>query len=387
MAQIFISYARADLARAQALAHALGQEGWSVWWDREIPPGRTFDEVIEAALGEARCVIVLWSRDSVRSEWVKSEASDAARRRILVPVLADQVTIPLEFRRIQSAALLEWGDLAANPDWPNLCQAVGTLLGTLPGRGAPGRLSTAGATNGQLAWERRKWPVAGGVAALCLLTAAAGLTWAVRLPPSEKPEPPPSASVVPTPTAVITSPPAAAQATPVPVKHEPTAPGGGVRPASPARRVPLAIVAKAEPASAGAGLLDRELDVAAEPPPEAPSPIGERASDDAAIPAVSARPRIAVPSFEVAYTRGVFRETGRLTVAADGVHYAESGGRSAFDASCDQVRRVQVMTRIVDPDQRMVEVHTRDHAHRFTAENIDARNGLVAALSRACGTR
>lgn len=386
MAEIFISYARVDLARAQALAQALGQEGWSVWWDREIPPGRTFDEVIEAALAEARCVIVLWSRNSVRSEWVKSEASDAARRRILVPVLADQVTIPLEFRRIQSAALLDWGDLAANPDWANLCQAVGALLGTSPRQRAPGRLPAAGRSGGHLSWGRHRWSVVSGAVVLCLLAAAAGLTWATRSRPADKPESLPSTSGAATTTAVIAPSPAAAQ-TPPPVQREPSAQGGGVRATGPARRVPLAVAAKVEPAAATADLSDRGLDVRAEPLPDAPAPIGERASPDTAIPAISARPRTAAPSFEVAYTRGVFRETGRVTVAADGVHYAESAGRSTFDASCDQVRRVQVMTRIVDPDQRMVEVHTRDHAHRFTAESIDARNSLVAALSRACGTR
>ena len=67
MADIFISYARVDRERAQALASALDGEGWTVWWDRDIPPGRTFDDVIEEALGAAKCVIVLWSRDSVRS--------------------------------------------------------------------------------------------------------------------------------------------------------------------------------------------------------------------------------------------------------------------------------------------------------------------------------
>ena len=46
MSQIFISYSQADRARAQTLVAALEREGWSVWWDRKIPPGKTFDEVI-----------------------------------------------------------------------------------------------------------------------------------------------------------------------------------------------------------------------------------------------------------------------------------------------------------------------------------------------------
>src|SRR5262245_36318121 len=129
MADIFISYARADRTRAEKLAHALGQHGWSVWWDRFIPPGKTFDEVIEEALSSAKCVIVLWSHDSVKSEWVKAEASDAAQRRILVPILADQVTIPLEFRRIQTARLIDWENLPANRGWEELSHAVAALMG------------------------------------------------------------------------------------------------------------------------------------------------------------------------------------------------------------------------------------------------------------------
>jgi len=44
--------------------------------DRIIPPGITFDDVIEQNLDAAKCVIVLWSRESVKSKWVKTEASE-----------------------------------------------------------------------------------------------------------------------------------------------------------------------------------------------------------------------------------------------------------------------------------------------------------------------
>ena len=50
MAEIFISYASENRERARALAQTLGARGWSVWWDREIPLGKSFDEVIEKAL-------------------------------------------------------------------------------------------------------------------------------------------------------------------------------------------------------------------------------------------------------------------------------------------------------------------------------------------------
>ena len=181
MAEIFISYARVDRERAQALAGALDREGWSTWWDRDIPPGRTFDEVIEEALTAAKCVIVLWSRDSVRSEWVKAEASDAARRRILVPVLVDGVMPPLEFRRIQSAALPEWETPSSNPDWSHLCRSIGTLVGR-PSVGAsnaaPRKVEPAVKTAGPVGKSPSAPRVTARMLGCALIVVVAGLTWA-----------------------------------------------------------------------------------------------------------------------------------------------------------------------------------------------------------------
>ena len=89
MSDIFLSFASADHERVRLLVHALERHGWSVWWDRTIPPGKTFDQVIEAALEVARCVVVVWSRASVISDWVRVEADEGRQRDILVPVLID----------------------------------------------------------------------------------------------------------------------------------------------------------------------------------------------------------------------------------------------------------------------------------------------------------
>ncbi|HXU83515.1 MAG TPA: toll/interleukin-1 receptor domain-containing protein, partial [Polyangia bacterium] len=83
---IFLSYSNQDRLWATGFAQVLGQRGWSVFWDRRIPFGRTFDRVIEDELDKAGCVVVLWSRNSVKSDWVRTEAAEGARRQIIHPV-------------------------------------------------------------------------------------------------------------------------------------------------------------------------------------------------------------------------------------------------------------------------------------------------------------
>ena len=108
MADIFISYASKDRDRAEILAQALGARGWSIWWDREIPLGKSFDEIIEKALADCRCVVLLWSAVSIASEWVRNEASEGKRRGILIPVFIEAVEAPLAFRLLNGADLRDW---------------------------------------------------------------------------------------------------------------------------------------------------------------------------------------------------------------------------------------------------------------------------------------
>jgi len=130
MSDIFISYFHHDRPHAEVLARALEAEGLSVWWDRTIPAGRNFDQVIEEALNATKVVIVLWSRGSVQSRWVLNEAEEAAARNILVPVfIEEKVRIPLAFKRIQAANLVGWEGSQEAPAFQDLVATLGQRTG------------------------------------------------------------------------------------------------------------------------------------------------------------------------------------------------------------------------------------------------------------------
>ncbi len=130
MTDIFLSYANEDRDDAARLAAHLESVGWRVWWDRRIPAGRTWRAVLETALAEMRCMIVLWSKHSVESPWVAEEAEEARRLgKTLVPVLIERVEPPIGFRAIQAADLSHWGGSADDPTVQMLITDLKSLLG------------------------------------------------------------------------------------------------------------------------------------------------------------------------------------------------------------------------------------------------------------------
>ena len=129
MSDIFVSYSSEDRPSVEPLARALEAEGFSVWWDRHIPPGTTWDKVIESALDEAKCVVVVWTRTSVESDWVRNEAGEGRKRKNLIPVLLENVTIPLAFRRVQTLSLTDWEGTVPNEGFSKLVDGITRMLG------------------------------------------------------------------------------------------------------------------------------------------------------------------------------------------------------------------------------------------------------------------
>ena len=136
MSDIFISYASQDREQAEKLSQALEKHGWSVWWDRVIPVGRVFEDVIEEEIGKARCLIVLWSKNSVGSEWVLAEVHEGVDNKTpLMPVLIEQVKIPFRFRRLHAADLEGWDGSPTQDSFVRLVHDLESALGTPPGSG------------------------------------------------------------------------------------------------------------------------------------------------------------------------------------------------------------------------------------------------------------
>src|SRR3982751_5436276 len=75
LARVFLSYAREDERRARQIAGAIEKAGHEVWWDRDLASGTRYSEEIEQALKDAVAVVVLWSKASVTSPWVRDEAA------------------------------------------------------------------------------------------------------------------------------------------------------------------------------------------------------------------------------------------------------------------------------------------------------------------------
>lgn len=116
MTDIFISYDSDDRARIEPLTNILKAEGWSVWWDRDLVVGPRFDEEVEKALNQASCVVVAWSRHSIKSRWVRDEADIGLERDALIPLLIDDVQPPLGFRAPQTAKLVGWPEKTGELD-------------------------------------------------------------------------------------------------------------------------------------------------------------------------------------------------------------------------------------------------------------------------------
>jgi len=147
MADVFVSYARVDKERVAPLVAAIEAQGWSVWWDATIDAGQHFDDRIEAELGLAKAVLVVWTVNSVGSRWVRGEAREAADRGKLVPVRFDGASLPMDVRAIHTIDLDAWGGDCVSPQFQELARSLSGMIGRGGASDTPTPAALRGATD------------------------------------------------------------------------------------------------------------------------------------------------------------------------------------------------------------------------------------------------
>jgi adenylate cyclase len=131
VSRIFLSYARDDVDAARELAEGIAQGGHDVWWDRHLHGGSRFDREIEEALSKAEAVVVLWSKASLDSAWVKDEAAEARDSERLVPVSIGSAKPPLGFRQFHTIDLGSWNGHGLPDALEELLTAIDRTCGSV----------------------------------------------------------------------------------------------------------------------------------------------------------------------------------------------------------------------------------------------------------------
>jgi TolB-like protein/tetratricopeptide (TPR) repeat protein len=174
LADIFLSYSREDQATARRFAQAFEREGFSVWWDATLHSGEAYDQVTEKALREARAVVVLWSKKSVDSRWVRSEATTGDRNKTLVPVMIEPCLRPVMFELTHTADLSHWNGSPNDREWQAYLEDVRRFIA----RGDPVQPAVSPSAPHVGTGRARRIGIA-MIAGLALILGAGGIWWLV----------------------------------------------------------------------------------------------------------------------------------------------------------------------------------------------------------------
>ena len=108
MADVFISYSRSHREFTRTLAKELEDKGITVWWDTDLIAGESFRERIIQELKGCKAAIVIWTPDSVHSDYVLSEAERARTAHKLIQLRSpdlDAGDLPPPFDTMHAALI------------------------------------------------------------------------------------------------------------------------------------------------------------------------------------------------------------------------------------------------------------------------------------------
>jgi len=102
MQKVFISYSRKDMDFARRLARSLEKAGYDVWWDiTDLRGGDDWVRTIPTAIAESQYILVVLSPNSIQSEWVQKEYTQALTlRKKIIPILLTPTNVPFALNTI-----------------------------------------------------------------------------------------------------------------------------------------------------------------------------------------------------------------------------------------------------------------------------------------------
>lgn len=133
-AQVFVSYSRQDRDRVEPLVRALSAAGLRVWYDAGLQAGDAYDSKIMAALQAAKAVVVVWSRASVDSQWVRAEATEG---RALDKLVACQLEPCRPYPPFNLVHTEDLSGFAGNPTDPSFQRLLAAVRAKVEGRAGP----------------------------------------------------------------------------------------------------------------------------------------------------------------------------------------------------------------------------------------------------------
>jgi hypothetical protein len=145
---VFVSYTHEDRERVRPLVELLDRKlreiDGSIFWDQRLRVGTPISEEIYKLLGEAACVLVVWTKNSVSSQWVQAECLDACKDGRLVPVAMDgRLGIRPPFKALSHFELVNWG----GDESPAFVQMWDSVRGLIERGSGAGRLHQSLAEN------------------------------------------------------------------------------------------------------------------------------------------------------------------------------------------------------------------------------------------------
>jgi hypothetical protein len=102
MEKVFISYSRKDIDFARKLAGDLEKAGYDAWWDiTDLRGGDDWVRTIPAAIAASKYMIVVLTPDSIESEWVRKEYTQAlSLRKKIIPIMFVPCSVPFALNTI-----------------------------------------------------------------------------------------------------------------------------------------------------------------------------------------------------------------------------------------------------------------------------------------------